>query len=73
MVGMVCNPNIQRQNWGVGGTANLRTPRTTHKTRSSSKKEVKREKEVKSISENLSGTPKFGGVRFRGERGLWDR
>lgn len=30
----------------------------------------KREKEVRTISGNLSGTPTFGGVRFRGEREL---
>lgn len=52
-----------------GGTENLRTPRTTHKTRSSSKKEVKREKAVKSISGNLSGTPSLEGQGL-GERGV---
>lgn len=30
MVGIVCNPNIQRQKWGAGGTASSsRPPGTT--------------------------------------------
>lgn len=51
MVGIVCNPNIQRQKWGVGRHHKFFQATWDYMARPGLqiKKEVKREKEMRSI------------------------
>lgn len=51
MVGIVCNPNIQRQKWGVGRHRKFFQATWDYMARPGLqiKKEVKREKEMRSI------------------------